>query len=290
MMKNKPIKEGYKFFALCDSQSGFVYKFFPDGRNEKYTIQENVECLLDSIPGTEERRFIVAMDNYFTQPSTMAASREYNVGVFGTARKRFGFPPKEMLDIDDGRFNTLYLMKDEGNFLIGRWVDNNVVHMVSTCHTGLDTVKKERKRPRPNKILTKGMLKEIWGDDYRKEVWIPTMIDDYNKHMGGVDKADQMISYYRPNIRCRRTWMPLLFHCFDIQRINSYIIHKYKTPEKDRFNHKEYVGAMITALLLRADAERKEGSATRKRKADVLTPSSIDSPIRKRQRYNKNDP
>lgn len=31
-VKNKPISEGYKRFALCDSKSGYVCHFTPDGR------------------------------------------------------------------------------------------------------------------------------------------------------------------------------------------------------------------------------------------------------------------
>ena len=34
-MKKKPIKEGYKFFALCDAHTGFVYYFMPSGLREK---------------------------------------------------------------------------------------------------------------------------------------------------------------------------------------------------------------------------------------------------------------
>lgn len=33
-MKKKPIKEGYKFFALCNQETGFVFDFFPDGQLE----------------------------------------------------------------------------------------------------------------------------------------------------------------------------------------------------------------------------------------------------------------
>ena len=34
-MKKMQIKEGYKFFALCDACTGFVYYFMPLGLNEK---------------------------------------------------------------------------------------------------------------------------------------------------------------------------------------------------------------------------------------------------------------
>ena len=42
--------------------------------------------------------------------------------------------------------------------------------------------------------------------------------------MLGIEKTDQLIAYYCPKIRCRRTWMPLMFHGLDIARVNAYII------------------------------------------------------------------
>ena len=41
-LKNKPIKEGYKFFSICSSLTGFVYDLIPDGRLEKNTIAQYV--------------------------------------------------------------------------------------------------------------------------------------------------------------------------------------------------------------------------------------------------------
>lgn len=34
-MKNKPIKEGYKFYAMCDTKNGFIWHCNPDGRGER---------------------------------------------------------------------------------------------------------------------------------------------------------------------------------------------------------------------------------------------------------------
>ena len=34
-MKKKPIKEGYKFYAICDASTGFIYFILPDGLTEK---------------------------------------------------------------------------------------------------------------------------------------------------------------------------------------------------------------------------------------------------------------
>lgn len=63
--------------------------------------------------------------------------------------------------------------------------------------------------------------------------------------MLGIDKADQFIAYYRPKIRCRRTWIPIMLHSLDILRANAYIIHeqlcrKEEESEEDK-GHKSFL-------------------------------------------------
>ena len=43
-------------------------------------------------------------------------------------------------DVVDKRFNTVYLLDDPKNFLLLRWVDNDVVDMVTTVHDGYETI------------------------------------------------------------------------------------------------------------------------------------------------------
>ena len=85
-MKNKPIKEGFKFFALCDTTEGYVYHFVPNGRLEETRIADTVLELVRTLPDCENKRYVCGMDNYFTLPRTLARCRELGVGVVGTAR------------------------------------------------------------------------------------------------------------------------------------------------------------------------------------------------------------
>ena len=61
-----------------------------------------------------------------------------------------------------------------------KWHDKRVVNMLSTYH-GNEMIEKERSR------------KVEGGTEKVKK---PRMIEDYNQHMGGVDKNDQMVLYY----------------------------------------------------------------------------------------------
>ena len=89
-IKCKPIKEGYKFYAVCDAQTGFVYFFLPDGLKEKKkkTIAQKVVQMVRQLPQRKNWQYIAVMDNYFTWPKTIVGNRKYNVATVGTARNR----------------------------------------------------------------------------------------------------------------------------------------------------------------------------------------------------------
>lgn len=251
-IKNKPIKEGYKFFAICDSLTGFVFNLIPDGRLEKCTIYEYVNQLVESLPFRDTKKYLVAMDNYFTYPKILHRMRELCVACVGTARAKRGWPPQEMRTINDNRFNTLYSMNDEMGFRVFRWVDNNVVTMVSSFHDGDEPPPtRRRRRPRPTST-NRGHVQAVWGNEGVADIAIPALIDDYNHYMGGVDKADQLIAYYRPDLRCRRVWMPIMFHVLDCMRTNSYAACKASGYKE---SHKDFTMEWCKALSNRAKAE-----------------------------------
>ena len=56
----------------------------------------------------------------------------------------------------------------------------------------------------------------IWGNEGITKIFIPTVIDDYNHFMGGVDLADQRIAYYHPNMRARQDWIPIFIRLHSI--------------------------------------------------------------------------
>ena len=85
-------------------------------------------------------------------------------------------------------------------------------------------------------------------------VKIPQIINDHNHWMLGVDLVDQLIAYYRPKIRCRRTWIPVFLHGSDIIRVNSYVLYKeiaYDHPDVNDGikSHKQFLIAFINSLI-----------------------------------------
>eukprot|EP00957_Ditylum_brightwellii_P158483 12063435-Ditylum_brightwellii.AAC.1 len=71
--------------------------------------------------------------------------------------------------------------------------------------------------------------------------------------MGGVDLADQCVSYYLPNQRCHKNWVPMFLQILAMIRNNCYVIHlDHYGPKKD--GHKPFTISFIQALIDQANA------------------------------------
>ena len=147
-----------------------------------------------------------------------------------------------------------------------RWVDNRAVDFVSTVHYGDELVEKLRKHPRETH-LNRGHVTRVWGNDWGVTIDIPAFVDDYNNMMGGIDKAYQMISYYRPKLQCRCIWMPMFFHSLDICRLNSYIVLQQRRVVS---SHKDFILEWIDCMNQWADFIERQ--RTRAAVAALLTP------------------
>ena len=93
------------------------------------------------------------------------------------------------------------------------WIDNAQVTARSIVHELGSEVAKTRKRPGIKSTNAK-RVRVAFGDA-EGEMPIPLCIDDYNQHMGGVDLANQLRSYYDTQLTSFRTWWPMLFWVFD---------------------------------------------------------------------------
>ena len=106
--------------------------------------------------------------------------------------------------------------------------------------------KKSRKTPKNEKHVDL-----VWGNNGRQKIKIPTVIDDYNHWMGDVDLADQRISYYHPNLRSYRNWIPMFLQIISLVRNNSYLVYRANTEKP--VSHKEFTLNMVETLLLQVE-------------------------------------
>ena len=60
----------------------------------------------------------------------------------------------------------------------------------------------------------------------------PKLVKDYNKHMGYVDYADMMKSYYEIDRKSKKWWHRIFIHFLDVSVTNSYLLFKIKSQGK----------------------------------------------------------
>ena len=256
-MPKKPIKQGYKIFAIAEG--GYIWTFCWSscqlGIAEifKYptlkptgSMVVNMVKKLPTISGI----YSIYMDNYFTSIPLFELLHEQGYGACGTT-----WPTKEfssqLQELHDNHSNSIPSGALYGtpvkDVLCLIWQDNNLVPVLSTIHSMDNFVDHMQKRP--GKTSTNAAIaRKVFGDYPKRELAISTFIDDYNHYMNGVDIGNQMRASYTTHLVTLRNWLPILYWILDAAIINAFRIqHIYMQqqgikplPTQSAFREKLY--------------------------------------------------
>ena len=81
----------------------------------------------------------------------------------------------------------------------------------------------------------------------RISVQCPTSIIDYNKYMGGVDRADQRKESYALDRKSKRSWLRIFFNFLNITLSNAFILLKKHTDSS--MTHLNFLSSFIQCWL-----------------------------------------
>ena len=113
-----------------------------------------------------------------------------------------------------------------------------------------------------------------WDWKERKKVTCPSIVSTYNKFMGGVDLLDSLLSLYRIESRSKKWYLKLLFHCFDMIVLQSWLLYRRDCCSTGKENK--------SCLVMRDFKMSIAHSLLRAGKASVSKrgkPSSLDAAI-----------
>ena len=63
----------------------------------------------------------------------------------------------------------------------------------------------------------------------------PPLLPDYQAYMRGIDRGDQLMSYYNVGRRSKKWWKRVFAYLLEVSIVNAYVLQKFKTGETDKF-------------------------------------------------------
>ena len=156
----------------------------------------------------------VFFDNLFACPELLAYLREkhiYAVCTLQQNRSR-GCPiPTEKELKKKGRGSMEQRVDSTGTVVVCAWLDSRRV-LTGSNYVGQDPVDECKRYDRKKK-------EEI-------SVAHPAIVANYNRFMGGVDKADMLSALYRSKCRTRKWYMRIFTHLLSITAVNAWCIYR----------------------------------------------------------------
>jgi hypothetical protein len=214
-IRGKPTPWGIKIFMLCNS-NGIILTF--DVYQGKKTILTEEQKQFGLGPGMVlalagrvqlRPHTKIFFDNFFTSIPLLEELERKSMYGTGTIRANRVLGAKLESDTSlkkkgRGAFHELV----SGEVCLIKWMDCRSVIVASN-------------------MIGSGNVKNVmkWCKKTKTEVQVtqPEAIAAYNLSMGGVDKLDQMVSYYRTLIRSKKWTLRLVFHLIDLAVVNSWL-------------------------------------------------------------------
>lgn len=231
-MPAKPHKWGMKLFVICDSY-GYSYGFelysgassnlTPQGAPDLGAAANVVSRLSQIIPNHQNH--IIYFDNFYTTLPLMVYLYSRGIYSLGTLRvNRIGnckLPTDKEVANKPRGYSTEFVGSSYGvDLSTTLWKDNKCVRLAST-YVGVLPFKTDD--------MTHGTSKAVRFDRASKqriEVNCPTIIHEYNAHMGGVDLMDGLLGRYHIRMKTTKWTSRFFYHLMDLAMINGYLLHK----------------------------------------------------------------
>ena len=195
------------------------------------SVTESV--VLELAKGLENRGHNLYCDNYYTSIPLFSSLQRLGFGACGTVRSNRRGVPKEVTTTKLAKGEVLTAQADHG-ILAMQWKDKRAVTLLSTIHDDSMVSKVRRTRLAPGG---------------REEISKPHLVEEYNTYMGGVDKSDQLLSYYGFSHRTVKWWRRAFYHLLDVASVNAFILYTESNQPGMKLNHENFRIQLAIQLL-----------------------------------------
>ena len=237
-MPSKPTKYGIKAFTLADSTHGYVLNCLVytgadtlQGSSPSYfSLPQPARIVMHLLEPYLGKGHTVVTDRYYTSVPLAMTLKANNTSFIGTVVKSRIDLPNEIRapSLRIGNDETLAFRHE--NMLALGW-------------------RAARKKKPLFMLSTESSAKPISVTSVAtgRTAMKPKVVDDYNRSMNGVDKADQYTVYYSFIRRSHKWWRKLFFWLFEVTLVNSFIL--YSTSVQNPASHFKFRQAIVESLV-----------------------------------------
>jgi Transposase IS4 len=171
--------------------------------------------VLKLMDGILDRGHILYTDNFYTSVPLAQQLLSRKTYLCGTLRKNRKHLPEAVVSAKLKENDVV--ARRSGEIVVSKWKDKRDVLMLSTIHAA--RIVEGGKRNRRGELIKKPdcIL------DYKK----PDCILDYNVHMCGVDRLDQLLSYYSPlDCKTLKWYRKVVLQTLDMAMSNAYLLYR----------------------------------------------------------------
>ena len=225
-MPLKPIRAGFKIYAIAESATGFFLNFMIHPHGEKPA--KMVDIAIDVAKQHLWKYHHIFTDKLYTSVSLaclLHSKRTYLTGAVKSNSKGLphDFSPKQnkLKRMNKTARGTFYT-RQNGQLTATVWKDSRVMMLLSTAHQGW--------RDPVTHTLNRKCTDEATGRLKAKVIPAPPQAVDYTRCMGGVDRGDQLRSYHTCARKSQYWWRGILFFLIDVARVNAWLAFKHHHP------------------------------------------------------------
>lgn len=228
---------GIKIYCLCED-TGYTYRFhvYTGKENPNQEIYTVLPADAQGLAKTEQivvhlmlplldKGYQLYTDNFYTSERLCKYLDAHCTGCCGTVRSSRVPPAVRRAAVRKGE-TAAYR---SGNILCVKYSDKRDVYMMSNLHQ--ETTTRKRVRGRHEVFVQK-----------------PDCIIDYNNHMGGVDRIDQMLAPYNATRKTLKWYRKLAVHFIQLGMLNAYILYEKDAGNK-QLSFLKFQSAVIEGLL-----------------------------------------
>jgi len=150
------------------------------------------------------------MDRWFSSPKIFDHLWGCKTKAVGTVMFNRKEMPKQAFSVKLEKGKKMSRQRD--HLLAIKWKDVRDVLLLTTAHED-ELVEAPSSRGAHSKIK-------------------PAVVLDYNKNKTGVDRSDQMLSYYTFSRKRVKWWKKLFFHLLYLAVVNAHILYKKSSKKK----------------------------------------------------------